>query len=307
MAVRITASPPNTLIDLINTYNSLYNSYNKKIDIVTYHPEVFKNNIYVNNIFEFSSFDLTQTSYKEKFETFLGVGGVKNNLGVEKKHNTIDIRQFHAIDLGFMLKDDEMQYDFISDDYINIDNLPEKYVCIHAANTWPSRTYSDEKFTQLIDDLNKNNIQLQFIGDLSTLPPHASAALEQATADTASNTGLKLIIALSYSSRWELVHAAQTIAQQVKNGQLDPAQIDEAIFAQNLTTKGIPDPELMIRTSGQHRISNFLLYQLAYAELYFTETRWPDFRKEHLLEAIMDYQSRERRFGKTSAQIQSNE
>jgi undecaprenyl diphosphate synthase len=88
---------------------------------------------------------------------------------------------------------------------------------------------------------------------------------------------------------------------------LDPAQIDEAIFAQNLTTKGIPDPELMIRTSGEHRISNFLLYQLAYAELYFTETRWPDFRKEHLLEAIMDYQSRERRFGKTSAQIQSNE
>jgi undecaprenyl diphosphate synthase len=103
-----------------------------------------------------------------------------------------------------------------------------------------------------------------------------------------------------------LVHAAQNIAQQVKNGSLEPAQIDEAIFAQNLTTKGIPDPALMIRTSGEHRISNFLLYQLAYAELYFTDTRWPDFRKEHLVEAILDYQSRERRFGKTSAQIQSN-
>ena len=87
---------------------------------------------------------------------------------------------------------------------------------------------------------------------------------------------------------------------------MEPSQIDEAIFTQNLTTKGIPDPELMIRTSGEHRISNFLLYQLAYAELYFTETRWPDFRKEHLIEAISDYQSRERRFGKTSAQIQSN-
>ena len=158
-----------------------------------------------------------------------------------------------------------------------------------------------------VPDLHKNNIKLHFIGNLDMLPKEAQEALSNAMEITAQNTGLTLIIALSYSSRWELVHAAQTIAQQVKNGQLDPAQIDEAIFAQNLTTKGIPDPELMIRTSGEHRISNFLLYQLAYAELYFTETRWPDFRKEHLLEAIMDYQSRERRFGKTSAQIQSNE
>jgi len=158
-----------------------------------------------------------------------------------------------------------------------------------------------------VPDLHKNNIRLHFIGNLDLLPDEARQALASATQITAQNTGLQLVIALSYSSRWELVHAAQTIAQQVKNGQLDPAQIDEAIFAQNLTTKGIPDPELMIRTSGEHRISNFLLYQLAYAELYFTETRWPDFRKEHLLEAIMDYQSRERRFGKTSAQIQSNE
>jgi undecaprenyl diphosphate synthase len=164
-----------------------------------------------------------------------------------------------------------------------------------------------ETIAKEVPDLNKNNIQLQFIGDLSALPPHASEALAQATADTAKNTGLKLIIALSYSSRWELVNAAQKIAQQVKNGSLEPSQVDEAVFAQNLTTKGIPDPELMIRTSGEHRISNFLLYQLAYAELYFTDTRWPDFRKEHLLEAILDYQSRERRFGKTSAQIQSNE
>jgi undecaprenyl diphosphate synthase len=163
-----------------------------------------------------------------------------------------------------------------------------------------------ETIAKEVPDLNKNNIQLQFIGDLSALPSHASAALAQATADTAQNTGLKLIIALSYSSRWELVNAAQKIAELVKKGSLEPAQVDEAIFAQNLTTKGIPDPELMIRTSGEHRISNFLLYQLAYAELYFTDTRWPDFRKEHLIEAILDYQSRERRFGKTSAQIQSN-
>jgi len=160
-----------------------------------------------------------------------------------------------------------------------------------------------ETIAKEVPDLNKNNIQLQFIGDLSALPPHASQALAQATADTASNTGLKLIIALSYSSRWELVHAAQQIADQVKNGHLDPAQIDEAVFAQNLTTKGIPDPELMIRTSGEHRISNFLLYQLAYAELYFTETLWPDFREEDFFAAIVDFQSRERRFGRTSEQI----
>ena len=164
-----------------------------------------------------------------------------------------------------------------------------------------------ETIAKEVPDLNKNNIQLQFIGDLSALPPHASAALEQATTDTAKNTGLRLIIALSYSSRWELVNAAKTIADQVQKGILEPSQIDEAIFEQNLTTKGIPDPELMIRTSGEHRISNFLLYQLTYAELYFTETRWPDFRKEHLIEAILDYQSRERRFGKTSAQIKLNE
>ena len=164
-----------------------------------------------------------------------------------------------------------------------------------------------ETIAKEVPDLNKNNIQLQFIGNLAQLPPAAKVAMEQATLDTSSNTGLKLVIALSYSSRWELVNAAQIIAQKVKSGSLEPTEINEALFAECLTTKGIPDPELMIRTSGECRISNFLLYQLAYAELYFTETRWPDFRKEHLLKAILDYQSRERRFGKTSAQIQSNE
>jgi len=163
-----------------------------------------------------------------------------------------------------------------------------------------------ETIAKEVPDLNKNNIRLQFIGDTSPLPPHAKQALDQATADTAHNTGLTLIIALSYSSRWEIVQAAQAIAQEVKLGHMDPSQVNEAIFGGFLTTKGIPDPELMIRTSGEHRISNFLLFQLAYAELYFTETRWPDFRKDHLIAAIIDFQSRERRFGKTSAQIQPN-
>jgi undecaprenyl diphosphate synthase len=136
------------------------------------------------------------------------------------------------------------------------------------------------------------------------LPDEARAALKDATDQTAQNTGLTLIIALSYSGRWELVEAAKLMAQKAVNGEITVDSINESVFADHLATKGFPDPELMIRTSGECRISNFLLYQLAYAELYFTETRWPAFRKENLVAALLEYQSRERRFGKTSAQIQ---
>jgi undecaprenyl diphosphate synthase len=120
---------------------------------------------------------------------------------------------------------------------------------------------------------------------------------------TAANTGLNLVLALSYSSRWELVNAVKKIAEDVKAEKLDPSAITQDTLQQYLSTSEFPDPELMIRTSGEYRISNFLLYQLAYAELYFTQTRWPDFRKENLYEAILDFQKRERRFGKTSSQI----
>ncbi len=154
-----------------------------------------------------------------------------------------------------------------------------------------------------VPDLHKNNIKLRFIGNLGLLPPHARAALDDATAQTAQNTGLTLVVALSYSSRWELVEAAKNIASQVKAGSLSMDHITETTLSEALTTSDFPDPELMIRTSGEFRISNFLLYQLAYAELYFTETRWPDFRKEDLIKAILDFQSRERRFGKTSNQL----
>ena len=157
-----------------------------------------------------------------------------------------------------------------------------------------------------VPDLHKNNIRLHFIGNLDLLPHEARQALANATATTAQNTGLQLVIALSYSSRWEIIEAAKTLATQAKAGQVDPTQINEAQFVQALSTKDFPDPELMIRTSGEHRISNFLLFQAAYAELYFTETRWPAFGKEAFVEAILDYQSRERRFGKTSAQINLN-
>lgn len=153
--------------------------------------------------------------------------------------------------------------------------------------------------------LNKNNIRMHVIGELSMLPDHARQALQEALDMTAGNTGLNLIMALSYSSRWELVNAVKKIALDVKGGQLDPESISQDTVQQYLATSAFPDPELMIRTSGEYRISNFLLYQLAYAELYFTQTRWPDFRKENLYEAILDFQKRERRFGKTSQQVSS--
>jgi undecaprenyl diphosphate synthase len=152
--------------------------------------------------------------------------------------------------------------------------------------------------------LNKNNIRLHVIGDVSMLPDYAKQALQEALGMTARNTGLNLVMALSYSSRWELVQAVKRIAKDVKAESIDPESIDQDTLQGYLATSEFPDPELMIRTSGEYRISNFLLYQLAYAELYFTSTRWPDFRKDHLYEAILDFQARERRFGKTSGQLQ---
>jgi undecaprenyl diphosphate synthase len=146
--------------------------------------------------------------------------------------------------------------------------------------------------------LNKNNIRMHFIGELSMMPASAQQALQEARDLTASNTGLNLVMALSYSSRWELMNAVKRIAGDVKCGLLEPNQINQDVLQQYLATNELPDPELMIRTSGEYRISNFLLYQLAYAELYFTQTRWPDFRKENLYEAIIDFQKRDRRFGK---------
>ena len=156
-----------------------------------------------------------------------------------------------------------------------------------------------------VENLHKNNIKLHVIGDMSMLPDYARKELGEALEFTKNNTGLNLIMALSYSGRWELLNAVKNIAYAVKQGQLNVEEIDETTMQQFLCTSDFPDPELMIRTSGEFRISNFLLYQLAYAELYFTNVRWPDFRKENLYEAIIDYQNRERRFGKTSEQIES--
>jgi len=160
-----------------------------------------------------------------------------------------------------------------------------------------------ETIKQEVSTLNKNNIRLHVIGNISMLPLSAQRELDEACHATSHNTGLSLIMALSYSSRWEITEAVKTVAREVKEGAINVENITSDIFEQHLCTSKFPDPELMIRTSGEYRISNFLLYQLAYSELYFTDTLWPDFRKENLYEAIIDYQNRERRFGKISEQV----
>ncbi|RZK52765.1 MAG: isoprenyl transferase [Pedobacter sp.] len=153
------------------------------------------------------------------------------------------------------------------------------------------------------DTLNKNNVRLNAIGDLKSLPQKCIDDLASVMEKTGKNTKCTLTLALSYSAKWEILEAAKKLAQQVKDAELSIEDIDEEKFASHLTTTNIPDPELMIRTSGEHRVSNFLLWQMAYTELYFTETLWPDFRREDLFEAIVDYQKRERRFGKISEQL----
>ena len=158
-----------------------------------------------------------------------------------------------------------------------------------------------------VDTLNKNNIKLHVIGDMNMLPKYAFDELVEAKQMTSHNTGLNLVMALSYSSRWELLNAVKGIAEEVKQGKIEPKEITYDTLEKYLCTSEFPDPELMIRTSGEYRISNFLLYQLAYAELYFTNTRWPDFRKDNLYEAIIDFQNRERRFGKISEQLEEVE
>ena len=151
--------------------------------------------------------------------------------------------------------------------------------------------------------LTKNNIRLNAIGDISSLPQKCIDDLKSAMDKTAQNTRCTLTLALSYSARWEITEAAKKLAQLAVDQKINISDIKEEDFSAQLTTSDMPDPELIIRTSGEHRISNFLLWQMAYTELYFTETLWPDFRQEDLFEAIVDYQKRERRFGKISEQL----
>ena len=153
----------------------------------------------------------------------------------------------------------------------------------------------------------KNNVRFRVIGDMQRLPAGVQKRVNECMEKTAGNTRMTMVIALSYSSRWELTNAMQQMARQVQEGKLDPEKITEETVSENLLTSFMPDPDLMIRTGGECRISNYLLWQSAYTEFYFCETHWPDFREENLRKAIADFQQRQRRFGKTGDQVENNE
>lgn len=188
-----------------------------------------------------------------------------------------------------------------------------KYLTLYTFSTenWNRPKYEVEVLMKLLvktieketKTFNKNNIRLNAIGDLKSLHPASYKQLMKSINDTAGNTRMTLTLALSYSSRCEIVDAVKKIAEKIKTNDISAESIDQELFSSYLSTYNMPDPELLIRTSGENRISNFLLWQIAYAELYFTDTLWPDFGKEDLYKALIDFQGRERRFGKTSEQI----
>lgn len=188
-----------------------------------------------------------------------------------------------------------------------------KYLTLYTFSTenWNRPKYEVDALMNLIvvaieretPDLIANNVRLSTIGDWDRMPEFARTRLQQCIDDTSHCTGLNLVLALSYSARWEITDAVRTLAQSVADGNLKPEDISEQLISDTLATKDIPDPDLLIRTGGEIRISNFLLWQIAYSELYFTPKYWPDFTKQDFVDAIIDYQSRERRFGKTSEQI----
>lgn len=153
--------------------------------------------------------------------------------------------------------------------------------------------------------LQKNNVKLRAIGDTGKLPGETQKKLAFAMGETENNSGLNLVLALNYSGRSEIVDTVKLIAEKVAKGEIEPEEVNDYLISESLSTQGIPDPELLIRTSGEMRISNFLLWQMAYTELYFTDVLWPDFRKEHMRAAVNAFQQRERRFGKTSEQVMS--
>ena len=191
--------------------------------------------------------------------------------------------------------------------------LGVKYLTLYAFSTenWSRpKAEVDALMGLLVNTINseteslvKNNISLKTIGDKGSLPKNVQKKLDEIVEYTSKCTGLTVVLALSYSSRWEILNAVKRLSSDVLQNKVDLENIDDTLFGNYLTTSGIPDPDLMIRTSGEYRISNFLMWQLAYAELYFTSTLWPDFGKEDLYQAIIDFQKRERRFGKISEQL----
>lgn len=190
-------------------------------------------------------------------------------------------------------------------------NLGVKYLTLYTFSTENWNRPADEVaalmgliMTELKEELfMKNHVRFRYIGDFDRLPENVQQLMRNLEEQTAQNDKMTLVIAISYSSRWELTHAAQQIAKQIKEGTLSPEDIDENCISQHLNTSFMPDPELLIRTGGELRLSNYLLWQCAYSELYFCDTFWPDFQEEDFCKAIYDYQQRERRFGKTSEQV----
>ena len=201
----------------------------------------------------------------------------------------------------------------VRDVAVNCSKLGIKYLTLYAFSTenWKRPKIEVDTLMKLLvsslkkelHTLNENNIKLNAIGNIESLPSRALAELKEVMAKTSSNTTMTLTLALSYGSREEIKKAIQSISTKVKNNIISPENIDETIINNHLYTRNLPDVDLLIRTSGEHRISNFLLWQIAYAELYFIDVFWPDFKEHHLLEALKNYQHRERRFGKTSEQL----
>lgn len=196
-------------------------------------------------------------------------------------------------------------------------NIGIKYLTLYAFSIENWRRPDDEvnglmklldKFMKSeIDELHRNNVKIQLIGKISSLPKFAQDTLHMAVKKTENNEGLNLVLALSYGARWDIVRAVQLISMDVRRGKLSPEDINEETFSKFLSTNEFPDPDLMIRTSGEFRISNFLLWELAYSEIYISDKLWPKFRKEDLYEALYNFLKRERRFGKTSDQLNNNE
>lgn len=192
-----------------------------------------------------------------------------------------------------------------------------KYLTLYAFSTENWNRPDDEVATLMyligwaiekeLPGLLENNVRIHIFGDVDRLPEEPRKKIFYARDATAHCTGLQLNMCLSYSSRWEITEAARKLAREAKEGKINPEEISEEMFASKLTTAGIPDPDLLIRTGGECRVSNYLLWQIAYSELYFTPVLWPDFTDEEYVDALLDFQSRERRFGKTSEQIRNNE
>ncbi len=192
--------------------------------------------------------------------------------------------------------------------------LGVKYLTLYTFSTENWNRPADEisalmglVLTSLQDEIfMKNNVRFRVIGDVARLPKEVQEKLRQTEQETSHNTAMTMVVALSYSSRWEITHATQLIAEQVKKGEMSLSDITEDVLSENMATSFMPDPELLIRTGGEERISNYLLWQIAYSELYFCDTYWPAFNEEDLREAIIDYQGRQRRFGKTEEQVETN-